>query len=67
MQKILIHHNGNDPVFISASPDMFFHVIHKHTSKSKHKSLNSAIHFATNKVISENSSGILQWQAVDVG
>lgn len=61
MKKILTHHNNGDPIYIALSDEMTFDVIHQESSISSHKSIISALEFATREIICKDSLVKSEW------
>ena len=65
MKKVLIHENAGDPVYISLSDDMCFHVTYQESTVSKHNSLRSALDSAIDGYITTGSRAIMGWKTLE--
>ncbi len=68
MKKLLIHHNGGDPIYIGMCNAFYFYVIHRGKTVSKHELHWDAIASATKECIDNASDEIsgdtLGWQPI---
>ena len=65
MQKILVHKNNGEPIYVVVFSEPTFHLIRRDKSIGSHNSVGAAVASAMSTFDLSDSRGFLAWQVIE--